>query len=121
MGRPVHFEILAKEPEKMTAFYSKVFDWKVTTWEGPMSYWLLTTGPEGTPGIDGAIMHREFDQPVINTIAVDSLEQSLTRVEALGGKKVSGPNDIPGIGRHAYCADPEGNLFGILQPTPRPA
>jgi predicted enzyme related to lactoylglutathione lyase len=29
-----------------------------------------------------------------------------------------GPNEIPGVGLHAYCADPEGNLFGILQPAP---
>lgn len=119
MGRPMHFEILATEPEKIATFYSKLFDWKVSTWEGPMSYWLVKTGPEGTPGIDGGIMRREFDQPVINTITVDSLEECVSRVEALGGKKISGPNDIPGIGRHAYCADPEGTMFGILQPTPR--
>lgn len=119
MGRPIHFEILAREPEKISAFYSQLFDWKIKTWGGSMRYWLVSTGPEGTMGIDGGIMPRELDQPVINTIAVDSLDASLARVEALGGKKVSGPDDIPGIGRHAYCADPEGNLFGMLQPIPR--
>ena len=41
----------------------------------------------------------------------------LEKVEAAGGKKVHGPNEIPGVGVHAYCADPEGNLFGILQPA----
>lgn len=34
MNRPTHFEILAKDPEKMVAFYKSVFDWEINTWEG---------------------------------------------------------------------------------------
>ena len=44
---------------------------------------------------------------------------ALAAVAANGGKLVSGPNEIPGIGTHAYCEDPEGNLFGIIQ-EPQP-
>jgi hypothetical protein len=68
--------------------------------------------------MNGAIMRRELPQAVINTIAVDSLPETLARVDAAGGKTVHGPNEIPGVGLHAYCADPEGNLFGLLQPAP---
>jgi hypothetical protein len=116
-SRPIHFEILAKEPEKMSTFYRELFGWKIAAWEGPMAYWMVTTGPEGTPGINGGMMRRELPQAVINTVCVDSLEASLARVEALGGRKIMGPNDIPGIGKHAYCADPEGTIFGMLQPV----
>lgn len=117
MKRPVHFEILADDPRKVAAFYADVFGWEVATWDdGDQTYWLVTTGPEDTPGINGGIMHRHFDQAVINTLEIESLDESLKQVEAAGGRLVHGPEEVPGIGLHAYCADPEGNLFGMLQP-----
>ena len=119
MKRPVHFEILADSPEKVSAFYSEVLEWEVNRWgEGEQTYWLLTTGPDETPGINGAIMGRSFEQAVINTIEVESLEETLKKVSAAGGKTVHGPNEVPGVGVHAYCADPEGNLFGLMEPLP---
>jgi predicted enzyme related to lactoylglutathione lyase len=62
-------------------------------------------------------MHRHFSQPVINTIEVESLEEMLTKVEEAGGKKLQGPVEIPEVGLHAYCQDPEGNIFGLIQPA----
>lgn len=117
MSRPVHFEILANEPEKMAAFYQQALGWKITTWKGPAPYWLVNTGEEGSPGINGGIMAREFQQGVINTISVASLSETLAKIEAAGGKKVQEPYEIPEVGKHMYCADPEGNLFGLLQPV----
>ena len=119
MYRPVHFEILADNPEKISIFYRSVLGWKVEPWSGQGSpYWLVTTGPDDVPGINGGIMHRDFPQPVIHTIEVESLSDCLKKVESAGGKLVNGPNEIPGVGTHAYCSDPEGNLFGLLQPVP---
>ena len=119
MFRPVHFEIFANDPEAVGAFYQKVFGWEIHKWEGPLPYWLVSTGPKDSPGIDGGIGQRppNHPQPVINTIPVESLASTLAQVEAAGGKKVHGPMDIPGIGQLAYCADTEGTLFGILQPS----
>lgn len=119
MKRPVHFEILADSPEKVAEFYKEVLDWDVATWgEGEQTYWLLTTGPDETPGINGAIMARSFEQAVINTVEVESLDEMLKKVSVAGGKTVQGPNEVPGVGFHAYCADPEGNLFGLMEPLP---
>ena len=118
MNRPVHFEILTDQPEKAAAFYRSVFDWKIERWKGSETYWLAITGKPRTPGIDGGIMTREFSQAVINTIEVESLEETLNKIEASGGRKVHGPYDIPGIGTHVYCADPDGILFGVLQSPP---
>ena len=117
MARPVHFEILADEPEKAAVFYSDVFGWKITTWDGDeQGYWLANTGPDDEAGIHGALMHRHFPQAVINTVEVESLEETLEKVSSAGGKKIHGPEEIPGVGTHAYCEDPEGNLFGVMQP-----
>jgi uncharacterized protein len=117
MNRPTHFEILAKDPEKMVAFYKSVFDWEIKTWEGPQAYWLITTGEDGTPGINGALMGRNLDQAVITTVEIQSLDATLEAVTAHDGELVHGPNEIPGVGRHAYFADPEGTLFGVLEPA----
>lgn len=114
MMRPVHFEILADDPQKVADFYNKVFDWEIATWEGPQTYWLATTG-EDAPGINGAFMGRHFDQAVINTIDVPSLDAAMEAVKQQGGEVLHGPAEIPGVGTHAYCADIEGILFGILQ------
>jgi predicted enzyme related to lactoylglutathione lyase len=43
----------------------------------------------------------------------------LKSVEVNGGKLIHGPNEVPGVGLHAYCADPEGKLFGMMQPNPQ--
>ena len=118
MKRPIHFEILADDPEKVAEFYKGLLDWEITTWTGgDQTYWLVTTGPEDTPGINGGIMSRHFQQAVINTVEVESLEEMLKKVDALGGKLLHGPNEVPGAGLHAYCADPEGNVFGLMQPS----
>ncbi len=61
-------------------------------------------------------MHRHFPQGVINTIGVESLDEVIAKVKEEGGKLANGPNEIPGVGRHAYCTDLEGNLFGLMQP-----
>lgn len=116
MNRPVHFEILGDDPAALAEFYRGVFGWEIATWEG-QEYWLAATGGKETPGIDGGFMKRHFPQAVINTIDVPSWEDAVARIEAAGGKKVHGPHEVPGIGTHVYCADPEGNLFGVMQPS----
>jgi predicted enzyme related to lactoylglutathione lyase len=50
MNRPVHFEIHAEDPERAASFYSELFGWKITKWDGPVDYWLVSTGSD-TPGI----------------------------------------------------------------------
>ncbi len=115
MHRPVHFEILCDNPEKIAAFYRDALGWEIASWGPQQTYWLVTTGPENTPGINGGIMNKHFPQAVINTVDVPSLQEALEKIEKAGGRKIHGPNQIPGVGLHAYCADPEGNLFGILQ------
>jgi predicted enzyme related to lactoylglutathione lyase len=56
--RVIHFEIHADDPKRAVEFYKKVFGWKISKWEGPAEYWLVTTGDDKQPGINGAIMHR---------------------------------------------------------------
>jgi uncharacterized protein len=116
MSRPVRFEIPNDDPEAAAEFYRTALGWTIASWSGPQDDWLVPTGADG-PGIDGGRMPRHFPQPVINTIGVAALAETIGRVGVAGGWKVHGPHEIPRVGRHAYCADPTGIRFGILQPA----
>jgi predicted enzyme related to lactoylglutathione lyase len=110
----VHFEINADDPDRAVKFYTEALGWKISKW-GPMEYWLIETGGKDEPGIDGAIMAREKDWATVNTVSVPSLDEFRRRVEKAGGQVVSPRQTIPGVGYHSYCADSEGNVFGILE------
>jgi len=119
MPRVIHFEINANKPERAVKFYQKVFDWKIQKWQGPVDYWLVTTGEKKQPGIDGAIMHRMKKDTTINTIDVPSVDEYLKKIVKEGGKVAQKKTAIPGVGYMAYCVDTEGNLFGIMQEDPK--
>jgi predicted enzyme related to lactoylglutathione lyase len=119
MGRIVHFDITAQEAERVIQFYETIFGWKFTKWEGPMEYWLIKTGPDGEPGIDGGLSKREgTDARTVNTIEVKSIDTTLEEIEKAGGKIVQPKGAIPGVGYFAQCTDTEGNLFGVMQNDP---
>jgi predicted enzyme related to lactoylglutathione lyase len=113
--RVVHFEIPADEPARASQFYSGVFGWKFQKWDGPMEYWMVDTGSQG-PGINGGMMRREGAQGLCNVIAVDSIDDVLNAVQKQGGRVTVPKFEIPGVGQVAYCADTEGNPFGLMQP-----
>ena len=82
-----------------------------------MEYWLITTGDGSQPGIDGGMMRRQgAESTTCNTIGVRSVEETLRSIEQRGGRTVVPKMPIQGIGWVAYCQDPEGNVFGILEP-----
>jgi hypothetical protein len=119
MGRVVHFEIPVDDPERAVRFYRELFGWQIEDANVGMPYWLITTGQDPEPGIDGAIMERGGTaDTVVNTVAVESVDDTLERVKQLGGSAVTDVMPIPSVGRFAYCKDPDGNLFGVLQPEP---
>lgn len=119
MPRVVHFEIDAEEPERAIKFYGKVFGWKVEKWKGPIEYWLITTGKEDEPGIDGGLSRRTEAEPsIVNTIDVSSVDEYVKKVESNGGVIVRPKMAVPGVGWMAYFKDPEGNLFGMMEEDP---
>ena len=119
MPRVVHFELTSDDPEKSAAFFQKVFDWKVTKWEGPQEYWLVETGEEEEPGINGGLFRPSgIFSGTVNTIAVPDIDAYIEKVKQHGGEIVIEKNAIPGVGYSAYAKDEGGILFGIHQEDP---
>jgi predicted enzyme related to lactoylglutathione lyase len=117
MPRPVHFEIPSDDPERAMAFYAAVFGWTYHKFGGPMPYWLITTGPNEEPGINGGFLpRRDPAQPCVNTITVANLAETQAVIEANGGSCCLPRMPVPGVGWLAYYRDLDGHIFGCMQP-----
>lgn len=118
MPRVTHFEISADKPADLIRFYEKVFGWKIKKWKGPVEYWLIMTGEENEPGIDGGLGRRtkqEQTPSTINTIDVPSVDEFAKKVKENGGTIVIPKHAVPGVGWLAYFKDSEENMFGIME------
>jgi uncharacterized protein len=119
MNRVTHFEIYTDDPEAVQPFYKQVFGWQFKKFEGgPLEYWLVQTGDDSDPGINGGLTRPRTGQSpgTINTVAVKSLEAIINRIEQRGGKICVPKMAIPKVGWLAYAEDPAGNVFGIIEP-----
>ncbi len=119
MSRVVHFEFHVENPQKVISFYQNAFGWQFQKWEGPMDYWLITTGEADTPGIDGGLAKSsEQFKGTLNTVQVANLDQAIEKVKRNGGTIAMEKQAIPGVGWWACFIDPEGTLLGIMQSDP---
>jgi predicted enzyme related to lactoylglutathione lyase len=117
MPRITHIELNADMPDKLGKFYSSVFGWMMQKKQtGTEDYWFLFSGPSGNPGINAG-MKKRMGKGLhwIPTIHVDSLDEALEKVTSNGGKITHPKRGITATGYLAYCEDPEGNLFGLLE------
>jgi predicted enzyme related to lactoylglutathione lyase len=118
MSKIMHFEIGADNPKRAMTFYEKVFGWKYQVY-GEQDYWLVTAGEKDELGINGAIQPRTgLGQSVVNTIMVDSIDETIDRITNNGGKIMVPKMDIPKVGVLVYFQDTEGNIFGAMQADP---
>jgi uncharacterized protein len=120
MGRVIHFEIHAERPERAVKFYTAVFGWEFNKWPGPTDYWVVKTGPDGQPGINGGWVQRRGPidgQAVIAyvcTVDTKNVGDAVKTITANGGTIALPKMPIPGVGWLAYAKDTEGNIFGIM-------
>ena len=114
MGAPVvHFEIMGGKGVELETFYRELFGWKIDS-NNPMKYGLIDTG--GAPGgINGGVGPANDGRNRVSIYArVSDLQATLDKVEALGGKTVLPPTEVPGGPKLAMFADPVGNVTGLL-------
>ena len=116
MSKVIHFEIPADDPKRAIKFYEGVFNWKIEKWEHG-DYWPVSTGSDDEPGINGAIMPKEFGDVVRDTISVYSIDEFSKKIEGHGGKMLTGKMPIPDMGFNALFQDTEGNIFGMIEIT----
>jgi uncharacterized protein len=127
MPRVIHFEVHAEDPERAVRFYAETLGWQFVKWDAPVDYWLIKTGPDGTPGIDGGLVRRHGTVDgtaviaYVCTVDVDNVDAMVAKVAENGGAIALPKMAVPGVGWLAYGKDTEGNVFGMMQADPTAA
>jgi predicted enzyme related to lactoylglutathione lyase len=107
----VHWEIQARDPERMRGFYAQLFNWRIG--DGPIH--AVSPGFGGPePGPGGHIRASQASR-ISLYIQVRSLADSLEKATDLGATVTLEPVDVPGGPTIAGIEDPEGNPLVLVQ------
>ena len=116
-GKICYLEIPAKTAEASADFYSSIFGWKVRKrGDGALAF-------DDSGCVSGTWVKesdRTPDERTRTYIMVDSIADTLKRIQTAGGRLVTPRTDIgPGMGAFAAFTDPVGNEFGLYEEPPR--
>ncbi|MBD0291307.1 MAG: VOC family protein [Thermoleophilia bacterium] len=119
MGRPVvHFEVIGRDSERLQAFYSGLFDWKIDS-DNQMRYGIVdresNVNADGV-GIGGGIAAgpEGYEGHVTFYVEVPDVEAALARAEELGGARIMGPEQVMEGAEIGQFTDPEGHVVGLV-------
>jgi uncharacterized protein len=120
-GSFVWYELMSSDVAAAKAFYAEVIGWKAEDVPMPgMTYTILRMGETQI----GGMMTLPKDaceagaKPCWESyIQVDDVDQAAVKVQGLGGKIHRAAADIPGVGRFAVAADPQGAVFILFKPS----
>ena len=113
------FAIHVDDVDRARRFYEAVFGWTFEPW-GPPGFYLIHTGDDADPGIQG-LMHKRHEprtgsglNGVEATFKVDDLDAILVAVETHGGRVTMPKAPIPTVGVLIRFDDTEGNNIGAM-------
>lgn len=111
------FEIPVKDLARAVTFYEKVFDVKLTPEEMGGSKMALFPMTDGARGSAGSLIKGESYEPshagTVVYFSVESIDETLRRINASGGKTLMPKTSIRQYGFIAQYEDTEGNRLAI--------
>lgn len=120
-GKFVWYELMTSDPAGAISFYKDVVGWGTEDSGLPgMDYTLLTVDGAHVGGV--MAIPEEARQAGARPawwgyIYADDLEASIAQAQAAGAKIHRPLTDIPGVGRFAVLADPQGAAFYLFNST----
>jgi predicted enzyme related to lactoylglutathione lyase len=117
MGQPVvHFEVIGKDPDELRSYYGQLFGWTFGEPMGPTAY-ATVQEPSGIGGgVGGA--PEGYGGHVTFYVQVQDVGDTLAQAESLGGRRMMGPDEVPGVGIViGLLQDPESHVIGVMSPT----
>ena len=112
-GDITHFDIPVTDMDRAKEFYSGLFGWQIAAPPGFEDY-PMWRAPNQISGGGLAPRSAEFTQPR-SYVEVDSIDDTLARVEATGGQILMGKSPISETSWWAIFADPDGNHIGVYE------
>jgi uncharacterized protein len=106
-GKFVWFEHVSRDAKRAQAFYHEALGWSVRPFPmGAFTYEMIYAGDT----MIGGYASPRVDRPShwIAYVSVEDVDAAARAAVANGGKVVEAPSEIPGVGRTARIADPQG-------------
>ncbi len=117
----VWYELMTSDAPAAESFYRDVVGWSARDSGMPnIRYTLLSVGETPVAGL------MQFPpEPVqgqggpgwLGYIDVENVDATLAQAQKLGAKVHHAATDIPGVGRFAVLADPQGAVFALFRPN----
>lgn len=117
-GTPCWYELGTGDPDKAGEFYAAIFGWQIAdSGMDEFDYRLARSGADMVAGMMSNAGQQGNPPPNwLIYFAADDCDRTAADIAASGGQVLRQPDDIPGTGRYAIVADPQGAVFGLLQP-----
>ena len=108
-------ELITTDVEKAKEFYTNLLGWGTEAMPGGMPYTIVKAGDIQAGGMMARTPEMgEVPPHWMAYIAVDDVDDVVSKVESLGGQIYAPATDIPGVGRFSIIADPTGAAVGLI-------
>jgi len=122
-GDFIWYELMASDADAAKSFYDAVVGWTigeaVPEYNG---YRMIGRSDGGSAGgvlpITPEMEEHGATPGWLGYINVADVDEKVAAIEAAGGRTLMPPTDIPGVGRIAMVADPQGAPFYVMKPIP---
>ncbi len=119
-GDFVWYELLTSDAAAAKAFYDPVVGWDIEAEASMpgMDYRMIRAGSGHAGGVMQltAEMREHGAQPTwLGYVGVDDVDATVAKAESLGGKAMMPAFDLPGVGRIAMIADPQGIPMYVMR------
>lgn len=113
-------ECMGTDVEKGRAFYTDLFAWDPDVMQSPTAgpYIVFRKDGQAAAGLMG-VPDPAMRSSWLNYFFVDNCDDAVAKVRELGGGIMRPTTPIPGVGRFAVVGDPQGAVFGLLEPEPQ--
>lgn len=127
MGNPhgsfIWYELMTPDPDGAKRFYDAVVGWTIEAQSsGELDYRMITRSDGGNSG--GVLrltseMQAGGARPAwLGYLGVPDVDAAAAGAEEDGARTLMPAHDIPGVGRIAMLADPDGAPFYLMRPLP---
>jgi uncharacterized protein len=109
-------ELMTTDLQAAEAFYVNLFGWTMN--DGPvegMEYRVMSAGGQAIGGLMTIPPDSQQMSPHWRTtVTVEDVEATTNAAEALGGKVLMQPQEIPTVGKFSVIQDPQGAVITLI-------
>ena len=120
-GTFVWHDLMTSDANGAMKFYGEVAGWGTQPFEeSPTPYTMWTNNGVplgGVTAINDEMKQHGVVPSWLASVGVNNVDETVRQANQLGGKTIAPPMDIPGAGRYAIIADPQGVPMAVFAPS----